>query len=144
MLRPGDAARYSALLLLLTGCAGSQDPATVGQAAGLPAGEQEVRLAIGETRTLPGGARLSLTAVPGDSRCPRDVACVWAGSVAATLHLTAGYADTTATINSMMEPRAFAFRGWRVALLGASPDPEAGTPIPPESYRVSLTVSRAP
>ena len=130
------------VLLLLAACTGPQD-APASQGAALPPGTgQEVTLAIGETRQLPGGAWLALTAVPGDSRCPRDVVCVWAGSVAATLRLGVGPDDTVATINTMLAPMAFAFRGWRVALRDASPQPVAGVPIPAESYRVTVLVGR--
>jgi hypothetical protein len=132
--------RHTAILLLLVACAGAPDGAPAGQDVGLPAGDQEVTLAIGETRQLPGGASLALTAVPADSRCPRNVVCVWAGSVAATLRLGVGSTDTTATINSLSEPRAFAFRGWHATLKGVTPDPDAGVPTPPDSYRVTVLV----
>jgi hypothetical protein len=134
--------RYMALVLLLISCAGAQDTAPVARDGTLPSADREVTLAIGDTHQLPGGAWLTLTAVPGDSRCPRNVTCVWAGSVAATLRLGVGPADTVGTINTLMTPMAFAFRGWRVALRDASPQPVAGVPIPPESYRVTLLVSR--
>jgi hypothetical protein len=134
--------RQLSVLLLLTACAGTQDAAPAGQDVSLPGGDKEVTLAIGETRQLPGGARLTLTAVPGDSRCPRDVVCVWAGSLAATLRLTGGSAETTATINSLTEPRSFVYRGWRLELRTVTPDPTAGVPIPRGAYRVTVGVSR--
>jgi hypothetical protein len=134
--------RYLSVLALLAACSGTQDAAPAGQEVALPGGNQEITLAIGEVRQLPGGSSLALTAVPDDARCPRNVVCVWEGSIAATLRLTAGSADTTATISSHGEPRAFTFRGWRVALRGASPEPDAGVPIPAESYRVTVVVSR--
>lgn len=45
---------------------------------------QEVTLKKGETRTFESGLKVTLAAIE-DSRCPKDVQCVWAGELAALL-----------------------------------------------------------
>lgn len=129
------------LLALLIGC-GSHDDAPEPQSADLGNTEQVVTLAVGESRVLPGGVKIGVVAVANDSRCPSDVQCIWAGSAAVAISLGFDRADTTATVNSGIEPRTFSFRGWHVALREVSPAPTAGQGVPRESYRITVGVGR--
>lgn len=129
-------------ILFLAGCGGGQDSASAAQEIVTPGTEQVITLAVGEQRDLPGGITLGLTAVPSDSRCPRNVTCIWAGSAAVTLSLKSGSSDTTATINTGVDPRQFTWRGWHVRLREVTPSPDAGASNPRDAYRVTVGVGR--
>ena len=129
-------------LLFVAACGGGQDSAGAAQEIVTPGTEQVVTLTVGEQRDLPGGITLGLTAVPSDSRCPRNVTCVWAGSAAVTLSLKSGSSDTTATINTGVDPRQFTWRGWHVRLRDVTPSPDAGASTPRDAYRVTVGVGR--
>ena len=74
-------------------------------------------------------------AIVQDSRCPANVNCVWAGQ------LIVEFATGGDRLRlEMGKPLAIA--GGRLTLLGASPDPIAGKPIPPQSYRFQLRFER--
>lgn len=129
-------------LLFLVACGGGPDSAGEAQQIVTPGTEQVITLAVGEHRDLPGGVTLGLTAVPSDSRCPRNVTCVWAGSAAVTLSLESGSSDTTATINTGVDPRQFTWRRWHVRLREVTPSPDAGVGSPRDAYRVTVGVGR--
>lgn len=129
--------RHLTLLLLLAACAGHDD-APDAQVAGITHTEQIVTLAIGETRELAGGVRVAVVDLPSDSRCPPNVQCIWAGSAAVAITFRAESSDTAATINSGVEPKAFAYRGWHVRLRDVNPGPGQ----PKESYRITVGVGR--
>lgn len=130
-----------ALALALAACSPADSgPRT--QNADVTGKEQVVTLAVGESRELLGGAKVTLVAVPSDSRCPTGVQCVWAGSAAVAITLTVDGRDTTATLNSGMVPRSYSFHGWSVALRGITPSPAAGQPIPPDQYRATIGVGK--
>ena len=58
-----------------------------------------------------GGAALRVTflGVEGDSRCPRDVACAWAGDAGVRLRLTRGQTNAEPTLHTTLEPRRVEF-----------------------------------
>jgi hypothetical protein len=130
----------SIVLLSLVGCTGGREASP--DAIDSASGDQDATLAIGESRQLPGGLTLTLKAVSDDSRCPQDVTCVWAGSVAAGLQLGTSGGDTAVTLNSGLAPQAATFGGWRVTLGPVNPAPTSGQPIPPDAYRVTLQLHR--
>jgi hypothetical protein len=100
-------------------------------------------LRVGQTAHL-ADTRLSirLDAVPDDSRCPRDVQCVWAGNARAVLELRDGENADTASINSTVEPRGVTRWEYHVELVSVQPETTAGDRIPPREYRVRLLVDR--
>ena len=75
-------------------------------------------------------------AIVQDSRCPANVNCVWAGQLIVEF-ATAGRDRLRL---EMGKPLAIA--GGRLMLLGASPHPVAGKPIPPQAYRFQLRFER--
>ena len=75
-------------------------------------------------------------AIVQDSRCPANVNCVWAGQLIVEF-ATAGRDRLRL---EMGKPLAMA--GGRLTLLGASPEPIAGKPISPGSYRFQLRFQR--
>ena len=75
-------------------------------------------------------------AIVQDSRCPANVNCVWAGQLIVEF-ATAGRNRVRL---EMGKPLVIA--GGRLTLLGASPQPIAGKPIPPNQYRFQLRFER--
>jgi len=135
-----SARQLAVAAVCLAACGSGRD--TVPDALDTGSANQQVMLAIGESRQLPGGLTLSLKTVSGDSRCPQDVTCVWAGSVAAGLELAGPAGDTSFTLNSGIAPRDATFGGWRVSLARVAPTRTSGQPIPPSAYRVTLELHR--
>lgn len=66
-----------------------------------------------------------------DSRCPRNVQCVWAGRVIVTTRIDgAGWQEST----DMELGRAHSTHGLRIELSLVQPEKMAGERTPPESY----------
>ena len=75
-------------------------------------------------------------AIVQDSRCPANANCVWAGALIVEF-------ETHGRNRIRLEMgKPLAISGGRLSLLGASPQPLAGKPIPPQSYRFQLRFER--
>ena len=97
--------------------------------------------------TLAPGAAVTVNSTPlkvrfvsviEDSRCPRDVTCVWAGEVKVSLEIE------DAKLRSSVELRegeGIAAGQHRLTLLKVEPQPVSTVRISPQDYRVTLKVS---
>jgi hypothetical protein len=98
---------------------------------------------VGQTAYI-ADTRLSIRVegVPEDSRCPRDVQCVWAGNARVALNLRDGANSDTASVSSTLEPHAVTRWDYRIELVHVQPETTAGQPIAQSEYRVRLLVNR--
>lgn len=93
------------------------------------------------------GTRLQLrfVSVTGDSRCPIDVTCVWAGDARTELVLTCDDGVVEALdLHTFVEPRSADVCGYRVALERLDPVPRSERTITQEQYVAEFRVTRAP
>jgi hypothetical protein len=73
-----------------------------------------------------------------DSRCPANVQCVWAGRLIVRTEVSsAGWSQTRDL--ELGVPQAVA--EYRVALIAAAPQKQAGAEIDPRAYRFTYTAS---
>ena len=140
-----------ALLLVLLGtvaCAPStgplQDPTPAAPAAVTQAAKGAIDLRVGMSAPLPGTeATLTFVRVRDDSRCPTGVTCIWEGDAVVELRMQqrTGQALTVELhANPGFERQATAF-GVTISLERLDPYPDAGTPIAPDSYRLTLKIA---
>ena len=128
MIRRGLAA---ALVASSVGCATA--PVTVTP-------DTDFTLRVSEWAQLSGtNLTLRVDSIAGDSRCPVDVTCVWAGNAAVWLLVQDG-SDATArvNVNTTLDPRVFDYRGRRITLVALEPAPRQGQPLRQDEYRVRL------
>lgn len=126
-------------LLALTGCAALLELSWWPLRAEL---DEPFTLRVGQTAQVE-GLRVTFTRVLEDSRCPVDVVCVWAGNAKVELELAlTGHGQSTAELNSTLEPQEVEFAGYLVRYLDLEPRPKSGQPIDPRAYRLTLVVSR--
>lgn len=137
-----------ALALAAAGCgqATAPDPGPPdagGPSVSVSAG-QDFPLRVGQTAELRGeGLAVRFLAVRGDSRCPEDVTCVWAGNAAVLLELRGPDAPRAELVlNTGVEPRQGVYRGHAVRLVSLSPAPRQGVPIEQRDYAATLRVTR--
>jgi hypothetical protein len=125
------------LLLLALLLASSAPVAAQSVAVATTSGGGQVRSSISVTAAFGRAVRINdmvlrPVAVVQDSRCPANVNCVWAGQLIAEFETAPGKRIRL----EMGKPLPIG--GGRLMLLGASPQPIAGKPIPPASYRFQL------
>ncbi len=104
-------------------CSGAA-PGPVFDTESLPA---TIVVKVGESRTF-GSSVVRFGEVKGDSRCPVDVVCVWAGNaeVALVVEPTVGEGPAQLlTLNTLLEPRVGNARGLRLTLVGLAPVPRS-------------------
>jgi hypothetical protein len=95
-------------------------------------------LHVGETRVVE-GLTVGFNGVLADSRCPRDVVCIWEGNAEAQIAAAApGHDPATLVLNTSP---MFA-TGDKIQLLLLEPYPFSQYPPAPEDYVVTLIVSR--
>jgi hypothetical protein len=96
---------------------------------------------IGETISV-GELRLTFRSVEGDSRCPIDAICVWAGDAEIALKIEQGSQTAVAALHTMLEPKKTDWNGYTVALVSVSPSRNSTSSIDPKDYRAQLIVTR--
>ena len=134
------------LVALLAACRGASSPAPEGadQQQSQETLDDTVLVGLGEdVRVVSAGLVISFDSVLSDSRCPRDVRCVWGGSarVRLTIAQDAG-AGGTHELESGQEPRAVRVGAYVVQLHDVEPQAESGREIG-GAYRIRLRITRA-
>ena len=124
-------------LPLVTACRSSEAAARLGE---------EISLSIGESAVISSeGLTAAFRSVPEDSRCARDVQCVWAGQVRCAVDVTV---DGETTSLDLIQPGLTDAPGSRehggyLFTFSVEPYPEeAGAEIATGDYVLRLTVSK--
>ncbi len=105
---------------------------------------KEFSLQIGQTAVLASeNMVISFKEVITDSRCPKNVTCIWAGQVSCLTEITK---DNTVdklvlTLSGQSDPATQSYKGYKIAF-NVTPYPEAGKQIAQEEYRLVLTFSK--
>ncbi len=140
-LLPGTVLAIAALLALVlslgTACRSSDVTARLGE---------EISLSIGETAAISGeDLTIAFRGVPEDSRCARDVTCVWAGQARCAVDVTTSGETTSLDLiqPGLTDDPVAVEHGGYVFTFSVDPYPEkAGLQIAPGDYVLRLTVTR--
>jgi len=103
-------------------------------------------ISIGQDAAVSGESlRIKLLNVSGDSRCPSDVECVWAGQVTVTLEVSTDNPESHGTLNltHSVIKTAKDFGIYSIGVLKVSPWPASYRgPIKQSDYVVTLSVNK--
>lgn len=128
--------RLAAILTCLALAACGAAPARESQSVELGA---QFTLAPAATASVENaGLEVTFVAVTDDSRCPRDVTCIWAGEVKVQLEIHASMKD--ASQPEILEGGSTVAGGYRVTLVRVAPQPISTARIAPQDYRATLKV----
>ncbi|HKR02660.1 MAG TPA: hypothetical protein VJT09_18420 [Pyrinomonadaceae bacterium] len=129
------------LLLVLTSTLIPATPAVKVKRVAL---DQEFEIRVGEdARVGDEGLMISFSRVAEDSRCPQGVECIWAGNARVALRLTRGRSRAAwLNLNTGVEPKESAYRGYQVKLVKLNPYPKKGRGIRKRDYVATLMISR--
>jgi hypothetical protein len=121
-------------LLLLTATSAAAD-AVVGA---------PFELAVGQSAKV-GGVTIGFDEVPSDGRCPIGLYCFWEGDAACNLWAEAGGPERTELVvhTSDFFGRKVTYDGLDILLVALDPYPVYKDPPAPESYVVTLLVTRS-
>ena len=127
-----------AITSLLLGCATT--PGEVKANLG-----EELSLGIGQTARITGqDLTISFQKVTEDSRCPRDVTCIWAGQASCSVRLTRGNSSYNIVLTEPGLTEQYtreSYNGYQLAFR-VQPYPREGEKITPDDYRLLLVVSK--
>jgi len=137
----------TALLFAAVAACSSNKPADITSVSQnkLPIARQELgrsfSMKIGESITV-GELRLTFSSVEGDSRCPTNVVCVWAGDGEIALKIEQGSKAAVAALHTTLEPKKTEWDGYTIALVTLTPERKANAPVSPADYRAEILVTR--
>jgi len=101
----------------------------------------EGTLAAGTTVPVKGtDMQVTFVAVTEDSRCPKDVTCVWAGEV--KVKLTVKLGSSAPVKREVLEGRAAIVEPYRLTVTRVLPEPLSDKKPQPSDYRINLIVVR--
>jgi hypothetical protein len=99
-----------------------------------------IQLAPGESAVFDAeDLQVKFLGISSDSRCPTDVACVWAGEVLVRLALRK---DSRTKELAIKETEQLPVEGYSVKVLQVLPARKSSQPIAPADYRVTLKLTR--
>jgi len=101
----------------------------------------KVVLKIGESIVL-NDLKLTFRSIEGDSRCPTDAVCVWAGDAEVALKIEQGSKAAVAALHTTLEPKKTVWNGYTISLLTVTPTRKAAAAVDPADYRAEVVVSR--
>ncbi len=132
------------LLGCLSAAGGSTNAGSATQVARLG---RPFKLRAGQQITLRGEKlRIRFAAVEDDSRCPRDVTCIWAGNAAVRLDVsTSRRGSKSLTLNTGKNSSLASeteYQGYKLRLVELSPYPQSDKQIAAGDYIVTLLVTR--
>ena len=106
----------------------------------LARGNQPFQLAVGE-RVVAGGVSIRFTRVTADSRCARNVVCIWEGDGAVLVEIAplAGLGRVD-TLHTRLDPKAIDVGERSLELVALDPYPETTDPIPAGAYVATFVV----
>lgn len=104
--------------------------------------DQTFTLAPGQSARIPSqGLEVRFDSVSGDSRCPEDVVCVWAGDAAINLTLTKSGQSRAVAIHTTLDPKVIAEGEVQISLVKLAPNTNSKKSISQGEYRVQLKAS---
>ena len=124
------------VLLAALAVASCKNPSAPDAVAGTP-----FEMKAGAVATLPNGARIKFDTVTGDSRCPMDVMCVWAGDATVTISLSrSGSAAEARELHVQPTGSQITYGNYVIALTGLAPYPRSNQPISASDYVATFVV----
>lgn len=104
-------------------------------------GPDEYAIPLGQSLVVPGTVfEVGFQALLGDSRCPKDVVCVWEGEGRVELGLTMGDGPTMPFELNTRGPLSVTHAGYVVTLLALDPYPVSTEHHPPADYVVRVRI----
>ena len=104
---------------------------------------QEFSLNVGQSASITDAdLGITLLEILADSRCPRDVTCVWAGEVVASVEITLGDSTEIVTLTqpgSSTENTTVTYNEYRI-YFDVQPYPEEAQDISQDDYELVLTI----
>jgi hypothetical protein len=124
-------------VLLLAGCANTADvKARLGE---------EIPLHVGQSVVVTGeDVKIRFVEVSEDSRCPKDVTCVWEGRVVAVVEVTSGSSPRQLELiqpGLTEEPAEETHQEYQLTFK-VEPYPEEGQELAADDYTLVLIISR--
>lgn len=104
--------------------------------------DQTFTLAPGQSARIPAQRiEVRFDSVSGDSRCPEDVVCVWAGDAVINLTLTKDGQSRAVAVHTTLDPKVISEGEIMISLVNLAPNTNSKRSIPQGEYRVQLKAS---
>ena len=133
--------------ILVLGCSESDKSPTTNDDSSLPTLDKQFDLKVGQTITVKSeNIAVNFLEVPGDSRCPSDVVCIWAGQVSVVVNVTKNgenLGDVTLTLGfSNPDLSVKNVGGYYIKVIAVNPYPVSTHKIEQSEYIATLVVSK--
>lgn len=106
--------------------------------------QREFNLRLGSVAIVKeAGLTVTFAEMVEDSRCPEGVNCIWAGNGKIKITLKKGsHKSMSFELNTMTEPKSFAYQGYEVTLVKLDPYPKHDMPTRKRDYAATLKVTK--
>ncbi len=88
------------------------------------------------------GLKIKFIDMVEDSRCPKDVECIWAGNAKIKVRISKNGRSKILELNSNTKSSEDAFAGYKFALVGLTPEPHSNIRINRKGYVAAISIDR--
>jgi hypothetical protein len=104
---------------------------------------ETLKVLINKEVTTKDGLRIAFVDLIEDSRCPKDVDCVWAGNARIKVRISpaTGSAESY-VLNTTTSPRSIVIDGYEIKFTALTPEPASNIRIRKDGYTATFVVTR--
>jgi hypothetical protein len=104
---------------------------------------ETLKVLINKEVTTKDGLRIAFVDLIEDSRCPKDVDCVWAGNARIKVRISpaTGSAESY-ELNTTTSPRSIVIDGYEFKFTALTPEPASNIRIRKDGYTATFVVTR--
>ena len=105
--------------------------------------ENRVTVKVREQKTVNKQLSIRFVEMVGDSRCPADMRCVWAGNAKIKVELSGKGKSQIVELNTGMKPQSVVYGGYEIKVVALEPRIRTNVRINPDSYTATFSVTKS-
>ena len=104
--------------------------------------ENRVTVKVHEQKAVNKQLSIKFVEMVGDSRCPADMRCVWAGNAKIKVELSGKGKSQIVELNTGMKPQSVVYGGYEIKVGALEPRIRTNVRINPDSYTATFSVAK--
>lgn len=104
--------------------------------------DDRVKIKVREQKVVNKQLSIKFVEMVGDSRCPADLRCVWAGNAKIKVELSGRGKPRIFELNTGIKPQSISYGGYEIKVVALEPRIRTNVRINPDSYTATFSVTK--
>jgi hypothetical protein len=105
--------------------------------------ENRVTVKVREQKAVNKQLSIKFVEMVGDSRCPADMRCVWAGNAKIKVELSGKGKSQIVELNTGIKPQSVVYGGYEIKVIALEPRIRTNVRINPDSYTATFSITKS-